>query len=174
MAAKLSNMKQSELDRAKFAYECVKDAAEALKEKKEINFQTLDNTERYKLKENKYFKTSKYYKSYVKKVPTLIQVNGLAGTFAFIYSKMTKNKNNKEKGTIENPYGDWDLIYFQTWKWLNKNYKSHENDKELVEWIIEQDSKLYKAITVEVLALFSWLKRFAEGMIEGEENNGEG
>ena len=174
MTNELSNMKRTELDRAKFAYECVKDAAEALKGK-ELVFENLNDAKRYNLKENKYFKTSKYYKSYVKKVPTLIQVNGLAGTFAFIYSKMTKNKDNKEKGTIENPYGDWDLIYFQTWKWLNKNYKSHEKDKELVEWIVNiENPKLYKAITVEVLALFSWLKRFAEGMIEGEENNEQG
>ena len=169
MATDLSNMKKTELNRAKFAYNCVKNAEEALKGE-ELIFESLHDAKRYNLKENKYFKTSKYYKSYVKKVPTLIQVNGLAGTFAFIFSKMTKKKDNKEKGTKQNPYGDWDLIYFQTWEWLNQNYKVNDKDKELVEWIIEQNPKLYKAITIEVLAFFSWLKRFAEGMIEGEEN----
>jgi CRISPR-associated protein Cmr5 len=166
MTAKISHMKQSELNRAKFAYECVSNAVSALKEVKELNFQNLES-----IQKNKYFKISKYYKSYVKKVPSLIQVNGLAGTFAFIYSKMVKNKDGNEKGTEKNPYKDWDLIYFQVWEWLNQNYKSNEKSKELIEWIIEQNSEIYKAVTIEVLALFSWLKRFAEGMIEVEENN---
>ncbi len=171
---KLSNMKQSELNRAKFAYDCVNDAVKVLKDKENIIFETINNSERYKLDTNNYFKTTKYYKSYVKKVPTYIQVNGLAGTFAFIFSKMTKNKENKEKGSENNPYSDWDLIYFQTWEWLNKNYKKGKEKDELMEWILELDSKLYKAVTIEVLSLFSWLRRFAEGMIEDEEKKNKG
>ena len=137
MTTKLSTMKQSELDRAKFAYNCV----DKVKDKP--------------------FKGN--YKSYVKKIPTLIQVNGLAGTFAFIFSKKGKGSNPKEA---------YEIIYKQVDDWLKQNYKKNNNG-ELVKWIIEQNPKLYRAITVEVLALFSWLKRFAEGMIEEEEKNGE-
>ena len=52
----------------------------------------------------------------------------------------------------------------QTKQWLKV-----PKDKELVEWIIYQESPEYRATTNEVLALFGWLKRFADGMIEGEE-----
>ncbi len=139
MTTELSNMKQSELNRAKFAYDCVDSV----------------------LSKNK--KTQESYKSYVKKIPTLIQVNGLAGTFAFVFSKKGDKEGQKEA---------YKIIYEQVDNWLKQNYKN-DNNEELAKWIIEQNPKLYKAITIEVLALFSWLKRFAEGMIEGEENNGE-
>jgi CRISPR-associated protein Cmr5 len=104
MTTKLSTMKQSELDRAKYAYDCVSDV------------------------ENKSYKGN--YKSYVKKIPTLIQVNGLAGTFAFIYSK--KGSGSKQKEAYK-------IIYEQVNNWLNQNYKANNRDKELVEWIIEQN-----------------------------------
>ena len=53
----------------------------------------------------------------------------------------------------------YELIYNQITKWLKA-------DKDLVEWIINQDSQEYRATTNEVLVLFNWLKRFADGMIE--------
>jgi len=42
----------------------------------------------------------------------------------------------------------------------------------LTDKIIHLKSPEYRAVTNEVLALFNWLKRFADGMIEGEEENG--
>jgi len=94
----------------------------------------------------------KDYKSYVKKIPMMVLTNGLGATFAFVYSK-------KKNGNA------WELIYNQTKVW----FQVPEND-ELVKWIIDQESPEYRAVTNEVLALFNWLKRFADGMIEGEEN----
>jgi CRISPR-associated protein Cmr5 len=93
------------------------------------------------------------YKSYVKKIPMMILNNGLGATFAFIYSKK-KNSNAYE------------VIYNQIQEWLNA-------DKDLVEWIINQDSQEYRATTNEVLALFNWLKRFADGMIEDKKDGKE-
>jgi CRISPR-associated protein Cmr5 len=90
------------------------------------------------------------YKSYVKKIPMMILNNGLGATFAFIYSKK-KNGNAYE------------VIYSQIQEWL-------KTDKDLVEWIIHQDSQEYRATTNEVLALFNWLKRFADGMIEDKKD----
>jgi putative transposase len=55
----------------------------------------------------------------------------------------------------------YDLIYTQTKEWL----KVPQN-VELVKWIIDQDSQLYRAVTNEVLALFNWLKRFAYWLLE--------
>lgn len=89
------------------------------------------------------------YKSYCKKIPSLIQTNGLSATFAFIFSK-----NNTT----------YTLIYDQVDEWLKKRYSIDSND-ELIERLIKLDSTKYKKVTIEVLALFSWLRRFAEGRI---------
>jgi CRISPR-associated protein Cmr5 len=97
-------------------------------------------------------KKQKEYKSYIKKIPMMILNNGLGATFAFIYSK-------KKDGNA------YELIYKQVDEWLKKDSKD-----DLVKWIIDQESQQYRATTNEVLALFNWLKRFADGMIEGESN----
>jgi len=102
---------------------------------------------------NKDDNIKKDYKSYVKKVPMMILNNGLGATFAFIYSK-------KKDGNA------YELIYKQTTEWL-------KSDKNLVEWIINQESQEYRATTNEVLALFNWLKRFADGMIEDKIDDGD-
>jgi len=112
------------------------------------------------------------YKSYVKKIPMMILNNGLGATFAFIYSKRKKYNEQKKKraGEKENPKNAYDLIYKQVDKWLQESYIKKSKDDDLIEWIINQDSQTYQATTNEVLALFNWLKRFADGMIEEEEN----
>jgi len=108
-------------------------------------------------------KKKKEYKSYVKKIPMLIKTNGLGATFAFIKSKSSTDENK--------PGYAYDLIYKQTKDWLKKDEKKlldigDEND--LVEQIISLDSPEYRTVTIEVLAFFNWLRKFAEGLIEGE------
>ena len=104
----------------------------------------------------------KEYKSYVKKIPMLIKANGLGETFAFMLSK---------EGTYE-------FIGEQVLKWLQNDEKEIlsdakeiENFKELVKKIVSLSSSEYRALTIEILAFFNWLRRFAEGLIEEEEND---
>jgi len=125
----------------------VKDLA---KERSQFAYQKVEEASKQSFKKD--------YKTYVKKIPMMVLTNGLGATFAFVYSK-----KNKEA------YG---LIYTQVDEWLKKDYKQNNND-ELVKWIIDQDSQSYRAVTNEVLALFNWLKRFADGMIEEVENGEE-
>ena len=119
--------------------------------------------------DNEFYKDDNY-KSYVKKIPMMILNNGLGATLAFIYSKRKKeNKQKIKAGEKSNPKNAYDLIYIQIDKWLKKrNIK--KSDEELIKWIINQNSQEYRAVTNEVLALFNWLKRFADGMIEGDDN----
>lgn len=110
------------------------------------------------------FKSSKpkEYKSYVKKVPMMIKTNGLGATLAFAMSK------SKDGNT-------WKLVYDQISEWLqnpNNQYLINSQTGELSEIIIKLESGKYRAVTNEVLALFNWLRRFAEGLIEGEEEQG--
>ncbi|KLU60945.1 CRISPR system Cmr subunit Cmr5 [Peptococcaceae bacterium CEB3] len=108
----------------------------------------------------------KKYKSYVKKIPMLIKTNGLAATLAFILSKTGGNskEDSDRKSKGKTPYG---RIYSQIADWL-KEKELLTGETDLVQEIISLSSAKYRSVTAEVLALFSWLRRFAEGLIEGE------
>lgn len=97
------------------------------------------------------------YKSHVKKLPALIRTNGLGAALAFICNKDS----------------EYQKIYKQITRWLNENkYKLIDlsGNTDLVEKIITIDSKLYRAVTVEVIAFVKWLARFVDVLIEGEES----
>lgn len=98
------------------------------------------------------------YKAYCDKIPMMIKTNGLGNTLAFI--KSNKNKTYK-------------LIYQQISEWFRDNDRKHimdfKNKPDLVYEVIKLDSKKYRMATVETLALFNWLRRFARGLIEGGE-----
>ena len=161
-----NNIKDLEKERAEYAYGCVEKFLEKYneykntdKQIKDQNIKCKENRENElckKLNELKNYKSSSEYKSYVKKIPSYIQTNGLSATFAFMYSK---------KGTYE-------VIYNQIKNWLIKR-NFNIKDEELVKWIISQNSKEYKLVTKEVMALFLWLRRFAEGMIEKDDKDGK-
>jgi len=98
------------------------------------------------------------YKSYVKKIPMLIKTNGFGATIAFIFSK----KKNSEDDT-------YNLIYKQITDWFKDDRNPFKFEiKELSKDICQINSQEYRAITTETLALFTWIRRFAEGLIEGE------
>lgn len=137
MADKLSLRKTLEQGRASFAYRCAENGSQITK--------------------------SKEYKSYVQKIPMHIKTNGLGATFAFIKAKSSTDKDKAGYA--------YHLIYKQTADWLKQEPKGLmagrlNNNHDLVNVIINLDSPEYRAVTNEVLALFAWLKRFAEGLIE--------
>ena len=145
----MATLRGIEQGRANYAFECAK-VGEAL---------------------NKPKKVDKAYKSYAKKIPMLVKSNGLGATFAFIFSKK-KNETDKKD------YAYW-TIYEQTDKWLRVEKASifpfipkkdkNGNDIELADALILLDSTQYRAVTNEVISFFTWLRRFAEGLIEGDD-----
>ena len=103
-------------------------------------------------------KDAKKYKSYVKKIPVIIKTNGLGNTLAFIKSK---------KDSV------YDIIYGQLSDWLRQDNSGAPllpTDRDLLEFILQMDSLQYRQMTTECIALFSWLRRLAEGLIEGDED----
>lgn len=96
------------------------------------------------------------YKSYVKKLPSLIQVNGLGQTLAFC---MQKKKEYKE-------------IYDDLCGWISQTHPELvSTDGIFVQQIIQLDSKNYRDVTREILALLNWMRKFADGMIEKENGD---
>lgn len=142
-----NNLKQLEGGRAAFAYQCVKDAKQA-----------FGNDDRGQ-------KGQKAYKSYAKKIPMLIKTNGLGATFSYVLSKQKSEPDKKEYA--------YKLLHDKTDEWLGKEDKSYllagaEGD-DLISRLISLPSHRYRAVTVEVIALFTWLRRFADGLIDGED-----
>ena len=156
-----SEIKKLEQGRAEFAYRCAKEGVK-IKSKNMID--------------GEYYEDRKYG-SYVKKIHTMILSNGLGQTLAFIVSKRKKDKKEKERilkaGSVENPKNAYDLIYKQLTEYLKSNTTARiqmpADKTELLEWVISCATQEYRWITQEVLAFLNWLKRFAEGMIEEEE-----
>ncbi len=103
------------------------------------------------------------YKAYTKKFPTLVKTNGLGAALAFIYAKSSPKPDSAGHA--------YQLIYQQIHAWLKTDQKDllklQEKD-ELVAKVIESDSSIYRAVTIEVRAFMNWVRRFAEGMIEKE------
>lgn len=141
-----NRIKGLEQGRAKYAYRCAVEAAE--------------KTPAF---------AKKYKNGVIKKIPMLIKTNGLGNTLAFAKSKSGSGSDEKQA---------WALAYqhLDTWfsesqnKHFFKNLLEQEQSKDFVYKVITLSSSDYRACTVEVLALCSWLKRFAEGLIDGDEN----
>jgi CRISPR-associated protein Cmr5 len=150
-----------EKGRAEFAYRCAEEG------KKIIRKTQIDG---------EWYEDDKY-KSYVKKLPSMILSNGLGQTLAFVISKRQKQKQEKgqklEPGDEKNPKNAYDLIYKQLTEYMKSDHtariKMPQEKNDLVEWVISCNSSTYRYITQEILAFLNWLKRFAEGLIEVEE-----
>lgn len=97
------------------------------------------------------------YKAHIKKLPVLIKTNGLGAALAFYKSKKESHK----------------LIYGQITKWLKMNDYIDPKSEDLVKEIIGFESQKYRAITIEVLSFTKWLSRFADGLIEGGEDEND-
>lgn len=142
----ISSINKLERGRAELAYNCVLEAREKFKgEEKE--------------------KLLKEYRSYARKIPTMILTNGLGQTLAFIKAK--------SKGSDENGEGKgeaYELLYLQITEYMKSESVARISmppDKgELVEWVISCSSTEYRYITQEIMAFMMWLARFAEGMID--------
>jgi CRISPR-associated protein Cmr5 len=143
-----SHLKTLEQGRAKIAYDCAKEGSK-------IKFQ--DNEEKIN------DKAIKAYKSYTKQIPMMIKTNGLGAALAFV-----KAKSKKEYA--------YHLIYQQITDWLKKepifitNEQWQNGSDDLVNVVISLNAREYSVVTGEVLAFLAWLKRFAEGLIEGESD----
>jgi len=108
-----------------------------------------------------------------------IKTNGVGAAFAFILSKRENsskkiNGQNYQPGEHkDHPQNAYGLLYDQITNWLKSDSKKFllrgKEDQDLVKTLTELKSHEYRAVTVEVLAFLNWLRRFAEGLIEGED-----
>ena len=105
----------------------------------------------------------KDYKSYVKKMPMLIKTNGLGAALAFAFAKGSKEGIPQQNKA-------WGKLYMQLEAWLKADTKKliEFEDNKLTHKLMQTDSATYRAVTVEILALLNWQRRFVDALIEGE------
>jgi CRISPR-associated protein Cmr5 len=156
MEMKENFVSKLELGRAEFAYKCAEDG------KKIMSASEIDG-EWYQ---------DDNYRSYVRRLPSMIVSNGLGQTLAFVLSKRAKTKDGKKPGSRDNPKNAYDLIYHQLTNYIkNLSFVREfmpESKTDLAEFVISCDSAIYRYITEEILAFLRWLAKFADGLIEEE------
>lgn len=132
----IKRLEDLERSRANFAYNCVKEAIGKFGEKSE---------------------TLKEYRSYLRKIPSMVLNNGLGQTLAFIKSK---SKGGSAYEIILKQLTSYFKNYFQA--------RVRIAQDDILPWVISLSSEDYRFVTEELLSLINWMKRFAEGMIESD------
>ena len=102
-------------------------------------------------------KFKKEYRSVVMKAPTMIIINGLGQTLAFLKSK---GKNDKSKPE--------EKLYRDIENWLNKRVQWTAN-VELIEKVISLPNDKFRYATAETLSFLSWMRRFADAVLPKED-----
>ncbi len=101
------------------------------------------------------------YGRLARKIPTLIQVNGLAQTLAFFKAKGKENdpKSRKEQFV---------QVFNHLSEWICNN-RLEPGTGDLLDRVLQMDSNKYRFVTNEALAFLQWLKRFAEAELGSED-----
>jgi CRISPR-associated protein Cmr5 len=93
------------------------------------------------------------YGSLARRIPALVQTNGLGQTLAFLKAK---GNDNKAHQVLYDHLSDW-VVGQMGWR------------RELLVEVVERDTAGYRRATAEAMAFLNWLKRFAEAELEAEE-----
>ena len=95
-------------------------------------------------------------KSYIRRLPGMIQINGFGQAVAFYYSKRESSK----------AYG---AVYKIIENWLCRDGQIYANaasgEHRLLKAITSNDQLVYRRAQAETQALMRWLKTFAEALI---------
>lgn len=141
-------MNSKYLDRAKFAYDKI------------VEFKSKHNSK----------EEQGDLKSYSKKIPTYIQTNGLLATAAFIKKKTGGKKGQAAYSCIYDMISEWFRIKIAEGCSLYK--KNHDIlNVDFINVLANENLSMsdYKYIEQEIIRLFTWVRRFAESELDGEE-----
>jgi CRISPR-associated protein Cmr5 len=101
------------------------------------------------------------YGTLARKLTSLLQVNGLGQTLAFLLAKAGDKTTDAHR-----------VLYSHVSDWVMGQLEPAEEDG-LLDWVISQPSDLYRRATVEALAYALWLRRFVEAKGFGDAVGGE-
>ena len=107
----------------------------------------------------------KKYAALARKTPANLQSSGLGQSLAFLRAKAGQKREGNEH---------W-LLYRHVSHWVMNEMKQPNGEADrLLEWVVKQDSPIYRQATAETMAYLNWLKRFAEAVLPEPEDSGGG
>jgi CRISPR-associated protein Cmr5 len=124
-----------------------------------------------KVTEVKDEKFASEYKSYVKKMPIYIKTNGLLSALVFAFSKEKKDNGKTAWGYLLEHFIQY-TYQDEILKSLFKN-RTKLNSEMLIKEVTTLNVEKYLLISSQIIAFSNWLRRFAEGMID-EDNDSSG
>jgi CRISPR-associated protein Cmr5 len=143
----------TEQRRGERAWEYVQDAKRRFG-KKEPGQEANEQTGRVGQPEMKAGKDESRYRALALGLNAMIQINGFAQTLAFLQAKEAKSEAHK-------------LLFGQLCTWVGERMKL-EQPAELLNWLLKTAQRdQYRQATAECMAFGLWLRRFAEGTLEG-------
>jgi CRISPR-associated protein Cmr5 len=98
------------------------------------------------------------YGSLARKMPTLIQVNGLGQTLAFLKAKESNDDRHKRM-----------FDHLSDWVCGRLPANTGTTTEHLLKRVLNMDSQTYRFATAEALAFLQWIKRFAEAELGTED-----
>ncbi|WP_130864413.1 type III-B CRISPR module-associated protein Cmr5 [Bacilliculturomica massiliensis] len=101
----------------------------------------------------------KEFRSLARSFPSMIQINGLGAATAYLFSK---KKGNSARG--KDPHNK---LYTLITEWAAHKFGTFDGE-ELTGRIMALNSPQYRIYTNEIMNLCLWIKRFAEGMVDGD------
>lgn len=107
------------------------------------------------------------FKSYSKSIPSYIKMNGLLATVAFLNNKRS-GKDSVDKEAYSDDKEAYKGLFDITVKWLKEADFLEIANNNLLDSLVKLLPSEYKNVEREVLSLFTWIRRFAEGELEGE------
>jgi len=143
----------------------VKEIHDELKSKKGMNKEAENNFKDYD-------KFVKKYATFIRRTPTMILNNGLGQALAFLLSKQNKESAAKD-------------FYEQLQKWLCGNKddgNKHETyparvyttgEPDLIYQLMAGTRQEYMRAQTEALALFDWMKKFADAYLPEDKGGKE-
>ena len=108
----------------------------------------------------------KKYGSLARRVPTLVLINGLGQTLAFLASKAKFQEQPQKRGVEARVYGE---LFNHLSNWVMSQIAPNSDARNLLDWVLNNDSTAYRHAATEALAYLVWLKRFAEAELPTEE-----
>ena len=100
------------------------------------------------------------YGTFARRLPSMIQMNGLGSSMAFLLSK---GKRKNTDGHMQ--------LYNHVSEWVINQMALQQND--LMSLIRECETDEYRRATTETIAYGIWLKRYVEAKDWGSDNNDE-
>jgi CRISPR-associated protein Cmr5 len=108
-------------------------------------------------------RNGKEYGSLVRGLPAMIQTDGLAQTLAFLLAKAGND--------VTKPHH---RAYDHLKAWLSQPDQFNFGNRDLLQWLLTQDSATYRMVATETLAYLGWMKRFVEALDLGDVSDPRG